>query len=448
LFLSEASFTLTLFYSLMFISFVLFVHNYKKQDELNLIKLFPIFFFIVVYLVSGVIHLANLSGRGRGPIDLLTTNESGLILQTTVVILLAYFSMILGLKGYSRIPSPSTSRFEREFLHSRYFLIIGGAAIVVGAYSFLRIKPLLASLDSKRIISIDGGLARYAFTTSWLTWGFILVAFYFLAKTTSKRLGILILFLTVIGVQYSTSWNGSRSSIFLVCAPLIYNWMRQSRIHSKSKFIIALLIGIAYAFYTKGILEDRISNEGARNFSLISLLDWEIGRFSSLGRTISITTDNGFELGETFLATLSSFANGILRVIGYSEMNLGQSFSSVQQIIGGIVLGNREKIYLVPGFVAEMYLNFGLLGTILGYFLFGALIRFFVRKLSHSIELYEQVYWSYLILAVSFNITLNSSSGLIGQTIIDVAPLHILMILMKIKKSRHKSFLKQDHSND
>jgi hypothetical protein len=382
-----------------------------------------------------MVHLLNLTGRGRGPIDLLSPFESGLVIETTTLILIAFLFLMLGLGGAGKIVKDKVSVISPKlYISTDYSVVVALIAITLGVLGWSKVGPYAALVGTKRIISIDGGLARYAYITSWLSWGIVIFAIYLLSKIKRKYLSYLVLVLMILLVAKFTNWNGSRSALFLICAPVVFTLFASEKFERKHNYSTLLGLALCYGLFSRNLLVKRIANEGQTNFSIVSLLDWELGRFSSLGRTISIAKENGFELGSTFLNSLGSILSGVLKVFGYTDASIWSDTLSIQQIIGSSVLGSAQKIYLVPGFIAETYINFGIFGIACVYFVFGIALKNLLSRVTSSSEVFERIYITYLIFALSFNLILNSSIGLLSQTLIDILPLHVLMLLRFLKK--------------
>ena len=76
----------------------------------------------------------------------------------------------------------------------------------------------------------------------------------------------------------------------------------------------------------------------------------------------------GLLLGETFLNAVTWTLSGVVKLVGLSIPDL--SLRSSSQVAGQALL-RSDDVYIVPGFSAEVVLNFGVLGLIPMYYLLG-----------------------------------------------------------------------------
>jgi hypothetical protein len=100
------------------------------------------------------------------------------------------------------------------------------------------------------------------------------------------------------------------------------------------------------------------------------------------GAALQYVAAQGLLGGETFVRSLSSAAFGIVNFIGIGTPKL--TLINSMQVSSRVVLGDFDAMYIVPGFTAELIMNFGLLGVAIGYAVLGYFCRIVDRSLARA----------------------------------------------------------------
>jgi hypothetical protein len=432
------SIAVLVFIAIWFASSLSVVWKRNKRD-FPLIA-FPLFLFFMVYILSGIVHLMNLTGRGRGPFDLLANNDPSLIIATLLLSTLAFFAFGAGIFFFSK-KSIMTAKLPGDHysINNRMAFVISVGFLLIGMSAYSRIIQYTSRVKTSRLVSVDGDYGRYVYLTQWLVFSVVIFGLILLSKNPRIRLVFLILAVEIFLLWYLLRWSGGRIELLIVGFPLVYLSLRNFNFRRSQKFYLGISGIVSLYFYNYFKITKRLQGSSETNFSLVSTLDWELGRFSTVGATISLQRDSGYQYGGTFLNTLGKIIGGFLDVIGYQSFNFGNQFSSIQNYTGEFLAPNKGVVYLVPGFLSEVYLNFGYIGVPVAYFLFGLFVGYLVQKIQSSHEIFAQYYWTYILFSFSFNVTMNSSIGLVSQLLVFIVPLHVIMIFCRRTRTYDKN---------
>lgn len=326
--------------------------------------------YLVVNVASGVAHLSRLEASNRGYYDLLAQPAG--ILVATLASVIGLVALCLGcMKGIRRAPqavAPSPAILRKTAVP---LFVVALAMLPLVASALAAIRTYAATLDTERIISLDGGLARLGFLSQWSTW---VISFFFLAICATRiarsrlMLGILLLVSCALIVS-SLSWTGGRAIAVMMCLPLVLAiWP----ILGKLRGVLALALSVGALAYSAFLIANRTANYASNNLGLVSAIDWQLGRFSMMGFADEFVSRNGYLLGETFLSGILSVPFGILKLLGLTD---GIALPrTITEVTGDHLLGSSSVTFVVPGMSAELYINFGFLGIVLGYYLLGRLV--------------------------------------------------------------------------
>lgn len=348
--------------------------------------------YIVVSLVSGVVHLMSLRNVSRGFFDVLSGSADTLIVATLGSIL-GLVALVAGCM--IGLPRSRASRNRVQLAMSRaerWVAVIVLAVILplwlLGAYT---IRNYAANIDSARITTFDGGLARYVFFSNWGVWVFTLGALLLISFPRFQRSipASVVAGLAVVASAFSLSWNGGRSIVLVMTLPLfLVVWPTLRRIRW---LLIPAAIAVGFS-YLIAISTER-SRGAASESSWLTWLDWEWGRYSMLGFAESYVSQFGFTGGETLFAAVTNVSLGLARLVGIPLSN--PDLRSMPEITGQYILGSADT-YVVGGLSSELYINFGYAGIAVGYLLLGLAVGFVDRRFAASQSVLVQLFWAYL----------------------------------------------------
>ena len=382
---------------------------------------------VMADLVSGMVHLADVEGPSRGYFDILST--PGAPSATPAV-----FGGILALGGVCaaclrKLPSAGVARqrprdptVAQWLLPSeRRFLLVAVLLMVPLTYgATLKVKSFAASEASTRIIGLDSGLARYSYISNWLVWTISFAAIWFVGTRFGRQRPLILLVtgISILLITMSLSWTGGRSIVVVMCLPLILVLL--PFLHGLKTMTI-LVATSAAGFYIASITQARATGQSYDLSSLSSWVDWQWGRFSMLGFSSDYVSTHGYLWGETFVAGLLSTVFGALRLAGIDVPVL--SLATSTQISGESLGGSRSATHIVPGFSAELYLNFGLVGIIVGYYVLGRITNWVDCKFRDTPSAIGQLVYAYVGTLLVFRTVVSDSGSFWAYLLFSGTPL-------------------------
>lgn len=349
--------------------------------------------YLLIYQVSGIVHF--LGRTDRGYFDLLSRSVDEQ-LYVTGMSCLGLAALCWGCWPQKR---------ERPVDLAKYSVFwLGGdvkiAAIWIMAiifppslYAASTMQQYVSDTGAVRVISVEGGLARYAFMSHWLVWVISLLVL--LVVGSRSRAGtaktLLVLSLGVIGIAAALSWTGGRSIVMLMTFPLILTII--PRIHNAR--IPALVVGaLCFLVYLTVISQVRASSyRFVQEVSYASMVDWQWGRFSMLGFALQYTDTDGLLWGRTFLDGILLTLRGLAQ-LAMIKLPDWQIISATS--IATKTLTHSAVSFIVPGVGAEAYINFGLLGLMILLFAIGRIARWIDRQIALSENVLQRFSYAFI----------------------------------------------------
>lgn len=392
--------------------------------------------FVVINLLSGVMHILDLGSR-RGYYDAvraLDPQQFGHLILIQGVGLLGLCVGLLVTRESEAVVRPTSQRlshFDRLLLAFTTVIIFPIALIGV-----MRIREYASTLEvfGGRIISVDGGMARYAFLSQWLVWC-VIFSLIWLAYGSAQRSARFAFVTTTVGVVIiaaSLSWTGGRSIALVFTLPLIVVMWPLFRKSSAILFTSIVIAPVAILLYLSRLSGQRAATARLGAGNVADWIDWEWGRFSMLGFGVDYVDKYGYLFGETILTSAA-------RVVGFVFADSGGSRSSAQ-IAGAEILNSDTARYLAPGFSFEMYVNFGMLGVFAGYFAVAWVCKNIDQRIAAGDSVISQLFWAYLGTLVVFRVLPGEPSALLQFLFYSGAPLIVVVTLSYLaRRSRNSS---------
>lgn len=355
------------------------IRTRDRVDGLNL-RLFMVLNFLLANVVSGFAHVLGWS-KDRGFYEVLSGDPVGSTSGLTTAAwatFLASCALWAGLvvprprlfparDGSREVPRRPLAPENLYSFAAAHRVSVGGLALVLaaaGGVGLIRVMGATTDQTGGRIISVDGGNARYAFLAGWLPWAVTLLVLAFAARRRATGQAVWNTLLLVGGLAalaVSATWNGGRAEIAYVAFPLLAIMLPRISI---LRWPLIVAGAVAMVVFVVATTSQRV---GATTDPW-SFIDWQWGRFSMSAWASNHTALHGSLHGETIWSALINVPLALLHLGGVSVDN---PFRSMVQVSGYDLLGGEDQIYVVPGFSAEMLLNFGLVGVVAGYFLLG-----------------------------------------------------------------------------
>lgn len=328
--------------------------------------------YLVVIPISGLVHLADIEGATRGFYDVLAHPGEQVGHELLVAVELSYLGLAAIWLGAMLVhprqgAKPDRPTFvEASGMPPRMWLTLGLVVLGPSLLALNDVAVLRASIDSTRVWGFDGGNARLAFLAGWAPWGITFVAIALGSRLGGQLTRLLVLVGAVLMIYQVTAWSGGRSLALVYAVPIVVVMLPTI---GRLK-IPAVLGGVAAAVFMviEGTLK-RTATFRVQGVNPAGIVDWEWGRFSMSGFATSYVNANGILYGETYLRSILEVPVSILRLVG---LELDLPFRSAAQVAGGALLGSESLSFIVPGALAESYLNLGAAGVLIVMLGFGA----------------------------------------------------------------------------
>lgn len=383
----------------------------RHVDGMNL-RLWMAINFQVANVLSGIVHVLRWSNE-RGYYEVLSGQplgaSSGMVTAAWATLLgscALWAGMVMPRPKIlarrwrdrpSALPAAARSPEQLYSFAASHRLTVGGAATILvaaGAFGLMRIIATTAEDVGGRIIAIDGGNARFAFLAGWLPWGVTILVLVLASRRREAGAAVwntLILIAGLAGLVVSSMWSGGRAEIVYTAFPLLALMLPRIAVLKWPLLVTGAAAFVSFVLVTT-------SQRVGATTDPWSFVDWQWGRFS-MGAWASQYVDvHGSLEGET---VWSGLLNVPLALLHFAGVGVESPFRSMVEISGFSLLGDSELIYIVPGFTAEMILNFGLGGVVIGYLILGmlasAVADAYARSTSESTRLLLAAFGSVLV---------------------------------------------------
>ena len=391
--------------------------------------------FVIVYPISGIIHLLEL-GPNRGYFDLLHTSPEH-IYNACLAATIAFSGLAWGM-GREPVSAQKAAVFDRHWdkYDTSGMLVVVLLVGPLSLYGLTIVQAVVEDAQTTRNITLATGNARFVFLSQWFPWVITMAAAFFIAKTRNVRpvYVLAVLAAASIVIIWSVRWSGGRSIIIVFVMPiLIYAWP-----YLKGLRVASLLIGSALLFSYILLLsqERQDSYVAGQETNILSWLDWEWGRFSMVGLAMTFTDHIRMLFGESILNGISNTLNPLTSLIGI-QFNTDGYLSSLN-VASVVLIGSYDFKHIVPGLTAEMYMNFGLAGVGAAYFLLGWFARFIDRKLSDRCYGLTRLFLYYILALVAFRVMVGESHILLFYILFPGLPLTLVAWITSVVAARSR----------
>lgn len=381
--------------------------------------------FLVTLPLSGIAHYLGGEYSFRGYVDLRESNPANGPLNAALMCMIILCVLLI---GSSRSTQETFVRL-RQYRSIRHLFLIAIAFSVLGFVARLKTSIYVQSLSIDRVVSLDGGNARYAYVSVWLIWGLLFLSWGIFERFRKfLPYGGFVIFITFSSLTwYFLAWSGSRflpllfSSIFLIIF-----WKDFGRYKRRFIAVYFMLTIFLVSVLTTSRIESL--SYGKNLPSVLGFFDWQVGRFSIFARVIEATALKGLANGETFLFTMQQTANGILRLVGFTNQALSPDNLSISQYLGDVIYGDSHISYLASGMLIESYLNFGLLGLLTFCILVVYLLNLLQKRFNLAQSTTHRIlylYWGFSLISCVY---LSSSLSFVGYFLYYPVPLYLAVI--------------------
>lgn len=289
---------------------------------------------------------------------------------------------------------------------------------IIGSYIiyFLNSQNLLFNFTK---INENGRLGIFEnITQLWAISSYIITGIIISVLENSKNLKKDTMFLAPYLVFYYSLLIaiGSRREILITIMPILFYWISSSNHKIKIKHI---LIGILFlsGFLVTGFIRDLQDSSFSNNsFNLLSANEFYIP-YITLIENIKYVQQNDFYYGLSLLNIITIFIPRL--ILGDLKPNsLAMDF--VERI------GGTQGYAYSP--ISELYLNFGLIGVLIGLWMFGKILR----------NLYNNPLTNRVQLAILFTLSVEFSRSEISSYIYAFTITYLTFLLSKLRLNKQK----------
>lgn len=406
----------------------------RGRDGMHL-RAFLMVNFFVDYVLSGFAHTLHWS-RTRGFYDALAGSPPGHDFELTT----AGWSSLLGLCAlvagawHTRSPgeaghSPADD-YSAAQRHRRLIAVLGFGLLAIVAAAVVKARSVVAALGSARVIAVAGGNARYVFLAGWLPAVMVVVGMVLMNRRTTRTalVGNAVLMLVLAGITAEAlSFSGGRADALFNSIPLFALLLpRLGRLRGP----MLALAGVALGVFVWAQTITRQTNSGGAPSSAVDtwgLVDWQWGRFSMISWAANNAKLHGLLHGETLVNAALVVPQMFAHFAGVTLPGAG--FRSMVQITGLSYRGDDTSIFVVPGFLAEMYANFAMLGVVVSCFLLGRLTGLVADAYRDTRHETTRALLSVLGTVVAFGTLVNQFQAFFQNAIVGAMPLYGFMLL-------------------
>jgi hypothetical protein len=359
--------------------------------------------FLMAYPLSAFVHLTGADYVSLGFYNLAALDphtQLHHVYLSLVLVFLAQLALWWGLAPARPLLPLHTPHIVRV---RSTLLVLAGVVFTIagiaGTYLlFSRSGELLediATIDRTR--ELEAGTARYVFMSMWLSWGIIFLLTAFLVSRSSKRHPKLTLAVLVGGsacILFNLLWTGGRAENVLAILPLMFV-VKKLGPRVFRPFAAVIVAGVAGIMVFETLARtatmlnsglDYLAHGGISTSQFVAnqfaaVFDWQMGRYP----TISLAFDMVNRYGHAFGSTL---VQGIVMTINAPATLLHSSIkvpepAAMTALVGQYIYGDATINGAVPGTIAELYFNFGILGVAGGFFVIGRIARYCI-SVTHS----------------------------------------------------------------
>jgi len=416
---------------------------YRHRSNSFPLKAALLAMYLLVNVISGIVHFLNIDDTNRGYYDAVKSinASNGITLLSSIFItVLGFFSLYFGLLR-TKNKKPELEQRKRQQIHlqktdKKITAWLSLLFFPPSIYSVIVLNSFIEEESLRRVVALTDGMARFGFMAHWFTWATAFLCLWFYSNNIfrSSLSKAALLLISVFAIFWSLRWTGGRTVGVLMSLPLIIVMFQGIK---RFKLPLAALMATIAVLYSIFLTLYRKENYSDSQFSLIGVLDWELGKFSMLPFSIDYTSDHGYLLGETLYAAVFSIPLGVIKAIGLSDLFWIPRY--VTNITGEAILGNPDLIYIVPGLSSELYMNFGALGIGFGYFLLGRFATWVDLHLSKTQTPTEQLVFSYIAVITIFCSISAQSAAFFGYLFYSGLPLLLALGILKIQSIRYKA---------
>lgn len=321
-----------------------------------------------------------------------------------------------------------------------FFLIISivGISLFISTMGINMVVQEILSSSEKRYLQVEGADYKFA-ALGYYRWmiGMSEVSLYLAIITflNRKNSSARFLFWFIISVMVSfffPFFSSSRSSIGNIAFTVIIILSIYRKLNMPLIATVGLL-GLLLFNYMSDLRMSRWSDlSKGQNDGLFGSIIYNRNLFdiSKTAHIINgVPNDVDYKYGSSFITVLVS---PVPRTMWPDKPVIFPGKEIAREIYK---VGENNNVGIPPGLVAELYMNFGLLGIILGMAIYGSLLGGLYSSMKHGLMVFDGQILLYSILVVS--LTTDFIGGSVSQGLISSLQLYLPLVLMNKHLSKN-----------
>jgi hypothetical protein len=352
--------------------------------------------FLLTYPLSAFVHLTGADYVSLGFYEIAALDphtQLHHVYLSLALVLFAQLALWLGLAPGR--PTAIANGQQLVRVRSALLILAGGLFTLVGVAGTILLfsgsgeaLQEATTIDPGKQLAI--GTARFAFMSTWLSWGIIFLLTAFLASRSSKshpRITLAVLIGGSACIFANLFWTGSRAENLLAVLPLIFVVKKIAPRHFRS-FASVITVGVlgiivfetiarTTTLLNSGIdflAQGDISTSQFVTNQLAAVFDWQMGRYPTISLAFDMVGRFGHASGSTLWQGLAMTINAPATLL-HMPLKVPEP-PAMTALVGQYIFEDPTVNGVVPGTLAELYFNFGALGVIGGFFIIGRIARY------------------------------------------------------------------------
>ncbi len=363
--------------------------------------------FLLTYPLSAFVHLTGADYVSLGFYEIAALDahtQLHHVYLSLALVLLAQLALWLGLAPgrplvCSNGPHVVRVRSRLLVLAGVVFTLIGIAGTYLLFSSSGELVEDVATIDRARQIS--EGTARYVFMSTWLSWGIIFLLTAFLVSRTGRN-HPRVTFAVLVGgsgcMFLNLFWTGSRAENLLAVLPLFFVVNKIAPRHFRP-FASVITVGVMGIIVFETIARTTtLLNSGIDFFAqggistnqfvanqLAAIFDWQMGRYPTISLAFDMVNRYGHAFGSTLLQGLVMTVNAPATLL-HIPLKVPEP-QAMTALVGQYIYQDPSINGVVPGTLAELYFNFGVLGVLGGFFVIGRIAKYCISATRSAVNM-------------------------------------------------------------
>lgn len=356
---------------------LLFTYFYKKRERVNLLPYFLIFYYFVACLIGNILYY----------LDAIPLRDSVITIESQLYLMICLSCFIIPWKYIVKFPNIAVhEKYKNKIYYITIVLIILNLLSVVISINDVIDVILTGNFGVERnniqeTIRLGGFSVSKMLNSYFSIFYFLLISLYFynLIYRRSNKFLALIMLASTSRVLYSLSTVG-RSGIVWWFLMFIANYLFfKNLINESARKKIKKQLAFLGSFFLILFVSISISRFGTsdnvsyNSNTFVAVLDYFSQGFSNFNSFYNQSVEKYYYGGFNF-----PLLGGILERLGYFEYDYNNIYDDFA--------GNYPYLYFTFNtFVADLYLDFGPLFTVV----FSILYYFFIKSLFHKKNFYS-----------------------------------------------------------